>query len=41
MCRVSEDGDFRWRNELVRIGVDMRVLLTSADLETETIDSKK
>ena len=37
MQRVSENGHFRWRNELVRIGADMRVLLTSAGLETEEI----
>ena len=34
---MSENGNFRWRNELVRIGADMRVLLTSAGLETEEI----
>lgn len=37
MQRMSEDGNYRWRNELVRIGADMRVLLTSAGLETEEI----
>ena len=37
MQRMSEDGNYRWGNELVRIGADMRVLLTSAGLETEEI----
>ena len=31
------NGHFRWGNELVRVGADMRVLLTSAGLETEEI----
>lgn len=34
---MSKNGHFRWGNELVRIGADMRVLLTSAGLETEEI----
>lgn len=34
---MPENGHFRWGNELVRIGADMRVLLTSAGLETEEI----
>lgn len=34
---MPENGHFRWRNELGRIGADMRVLLTSAGLETEEI----
>ena len=37
MQRMSEDGNYRRGNELVRIGADMRVLLTSAGLETEEI----
>ena len=37
MQRMSENGNYRWGNELVRIGADMRVLLTSAGLETEEI----
>lgn len=32
---MSENGNLRWRNELVRIEASMRVLLTSAGLETE------
>ena len=34
---MSKNGHLRWGNELVRIGADMRVLLTSAGLETEEI----
>lgn len=34
---MPENGHFRRGNELVRIGADMRVLLTSAGLETEEI----
>lgn len=34
---MSGNGHFRWGNELVRVGADMRVLLTSAGLETEEI----
>lgn len=37
MCRVPETGYFRGTDELVGIGEVMRVLLTSAGLETEEI----
>ena len=37
---MSENGNFRWRNELVRIGANMRVLLTSAlFIPTAAIDA--
>ena len=35
MCRVPETGYFSGTDELVGIGEGMRVLLTSAGLETE------
>lgn len=37
MCAVPKDGNFRQTDELVGIGKKMRVLLTSAGLETEEI----
>ena len=37
MQRMPGNGNYRWGNELVRIGADVRVLLTSAGLETEEI----
>lgn len=38
MQRMSENGNYRWRNELVRIGAAMSVLLTSAAIDAGAIE---